>query len=412
MARSPFTLAAAVAAALPSAVATGVRTLTSAGDGRFDSAVVSLASGEEVSIRVANDDVAAQELAAEAVALRALTPGARTLLPFLAPAYLGATMVDDARALVTYFMPGYQVDAGDVPAGPGLAPAMGQALAALHALPAHVIHDSGLPVRSAVESREELRAIVDRAAATGRVPARLIVRWRNAAEDDELWRFESRVNLGGAQATSFIISDDVEGTPTVGAMISWHGLCIADPAADLAWLSRAPQAGADVFQAYQAASPRGSDPAILLRARLRAELEFARWLLHGQDLHREDILEEATELLDALAESIREDDLAFISERDDDYAEAVESAFGAARRIPTSELLRADTSMQTDNYSSESLWIPIESPGDNSEPDPDVADTVAETAQSPESISGEDPESEAERAARAALQRWRKLSSE
>lgn len=389
MARSPFTLAAAVAAAVPSAAVAGVRQLSSAGDGRFDSAVVNLAGGGELSIRVANDDSAAAELAAEAIALRALTPGARSLLPFSAPNFLGETAIDGARALVTDFMPGYQVDAGDIPAGPGVASAIGTALAALHAMPSHIIHDSGLPSRTAGDSRQELRVIIDRAAATGRVPARLIVRWRNAVEDDEMWRFESRVNLGGAQATSFILKDDPQGIPTVHAIISWHSLCLDDPAADLAWLSRVPHAGADVFTAYEKGTPRGNDPAILVRARLRAELEFARWLLHGQDLRRDDILDDATALMDSLAENIRENDLAFIAERNEDYEGAVKSAFGAAQRVPTSELLRANTSIQTDAYTSESLWMP--------------AHPVEKE---------EDQDEEAQRAARAALQRWRSSDSE
>ena len=74
MARSPFTLVAAVTAAVPGAEVTGARALTADGDGRFDSAVATLADGSELVIRVASDDAAALELAEEALALRALTP--------------------------------------------------------------------------------------------------------------------------------------------------------------------------------------------------------------------------------------------------------------------------------------------------------------------------------------------------
>ncbi|WP_223171377.1 hypothetical protein [Microbacterium sp. NIBRBAC000506063] len=85
MARSPFTLAAAVTAALPGAEVAGARALSAGGDGRFDSAVATLRDGRELAIRVADEDETARELAAEALALRALTPGARAMLPFQAP---------------------------------------------------------------------------------------------------------------------------------------------------------------------------------------------------------------------------------------------------------------------------------------------------------------------------------------
>jgi len=181
MARSPLTLAAAVTAALPGAEVTGARSLSAGGDGRFDSAVATLADGRELAIRVADDDEAARELAAEALALRTLTAGTRAMLPFRAPEYVGETMLGDSRALVTELLPGFQIEAGHVPGGRGAAESMGTAIAAVHSLPASVIRGAGLPARNAVEAREEIRSLVDRAAATGRVPARLTVRWREAA---------------------------------------------------------------------------------------------------------------------------------------------------------------------------------------------------------------------------------------
>ena len=106
MARSPFTLAAAVTAAVPGAEVVGARELSADGDARFDSAVVTLRDGQELVIRVAIDDEGGGELAAEAIALRALTTGARAELPFRAPVFLGETVLDDNRALVTEFLPG------------------------------------------------------------------------------------------------------------------------------------------------------------------------------------------------------------------------------------------------------------------------------------------------------------------
>lgn len=439
MARSPFTLAAAVTAALPGAEVVGARTLTTGGDGRFDSAVATLADGRELAIRVGDDDDTARELAAESLALRALTAGARAMLPFRAPEYLGETLLAEGRALVTGLLPGFQIEAGNVPAGRGAAASMGASIAAVHALPASVVRSAGLTARSAEESREEIRQLVDRAAATGKVPARLTVRWREAVSDDDLWRFESAVTLGGVQATSFLFEDDPDRGPEVVGLVNWHGLAMGDPAVDLAWLSSAPDAAGDVHASYADASDRSPDPALAVRARLLAELEFARWLVHGDMLHRSDIMNDAAALLEALSEGLRERDLSVIAQR----SEGVDSALDALDRVPDTAAATINTSMQTDAYNPADL-LPGEAledvpPGDDTEDLRDVAesdllprddeadDSAARTAQAagpaasseesnPEQASAEssggDPADEAQRAARAALHRWTSSSSE
>src|SRR3954447_414185 len=144
MARSPFTLVAAVTAALPGAEVIGARTLSAGADSRFDSAVATLADGSEVAIRVGDDDETARELAAESLALRALTAGARAILPFRAPEYLGETRLAEGSALVTELLPGFQIEAGHVPGGRGAAQSMGASIAAVHALPASVVRSAGL----------------------------------------------------------------------------------------------------------------------------------------------------------------------------------------------------------------------------------------------------------------------------
>ncbi|WP_312673167.1 hypothetical protein [Microbacterium sp.] len=448
MGRSPFTLAAAVTAALPGAEVTGTRALTADGDGRFDSAVASLADGRELAIRVADDDDAARELAAEALALRALTDGARAMLPFRAPGYIGETRVGEGRALVTELLPGFQIEASMVPAGRGAAESMGAAIAAVHALPTSVVRGAGLVMRSAEESRAELERLVDTAAATGRVPARLTVRWRDAVADDDLWRFESTVVLGGAQATSFLFDDHPERGPEVTGVIGWHGLAVGDPALDLSWLSAAPDAAADVHGAYARAMDRTPDAGLEVRARLLAELEFARWLVHGDALRRDDIVEDAAALLEALADGLRHDDLGAPGERRSD----VDSAMDALDRVPVAAAPEVDTSMQTDAYNPEELWAAETDDADRDTPataagaggpedgptPPEaerraavasietedlsgVAHAFAETrgggrSESPAftapSATDDDDSEEAQRAARAALQRWKSSSSE
>ncbi|MGF6821622.1 aminoglycoside phosphotransferase (APT) family kinase protein [Microbacterium sp. ZKA21] len=416
MARSAFTLAAAVTAALPGAEVTGARALSADGDGRFDSAVATLADGRELAIRVADADDTARELAAEALALRALTAGARAILPFRVPEYIGEARLGDGRALVTALLDGFLVEAADIPAGRGAAVSMGRAIAAIHALPASIVRSAGLPARSADDVRAEIRQLVDRAAATGRVPARLTVRWREATDDDELWRFESAVTLG-AQATSFLFADDPTEGPQVTGVVGWHGLSVGDPAVDLAWLSSAPNAAGDVQAAYTAASDRAPDAAIGVRARLNAELEFARWLVHGDAMRRPDIVDDAAALLESLADGLRAGDLEVIAERGD----GVDSALAALDRVPERTSADIDTSMQTDAYNPEELWLETA----EAEPvgDPHATADLSELAESdllPRDASAtrasdadeEGSEDEAQRAARAALQRWTSSSSE
>ncbi len=443
MGRSPFTLAAAVTAALPGAEVTGARALSADGDGRFDSAVATLADGRELAIRVADDDETSRELAAEALALRALTAGARAMLPFRAPEYIGETRLADAHALVTELLPGFQIEAAMVPAGRGAAESMGAAIAAVHALPTSVVRGAGLTTRSAQESRDELARLVDVAASTGRVPARLTVRWRDAIADDDLWRFESTVVLGGVQSTSFIFRDDPELGPEVTGLIGWHSLAVGDPAIDLSWLSTAPDAAEDVHASYARAADRGSDAALEVRARLLAELEFARWLVHGDSLHRPDIVDDAAALLEALAEGLHSDDLGVIASRN----EGVESALDALDRVPASAVSGVDTSMQTDAYNPNDLWHD-DSDAQSTSDLSDTADAArraqlggletedlsgvrdqvsedlgaerstaddARQAHASEKADGSDegsPEDEAQRAARAALQRWKSSDSE
>ncbi|MDQ4214034.1 phosphotransferase [Microbacterium sp. ASV81] len=345
MARSPFTLAAAVTAAVPGADVVGARALSAGGDARFDSAVATLADGSEVAIRVAGDDDTAAELAREGLALRALTPGARAMLRFEVPEHLGDGRVGDSRALVTTLVPGFQIDAAEIPAGAGAAVAIGKAIAGVHALPASVVRGAGLAERTPEQARTEVRTLIDRAAATGRVSARLTVRWREAVDADDLWRFESAVTLGGAHAQSFLFADDDERGPRVIGVIGWHALCISDPAVDLAWLTMATEARTDVLDAYAGSTLRAPDAGLGVRARLLAELELARWLMHGHDARRPDVMDDAAQLLDALADGIHDD----LAPRRTAGA-GVDEAMSALDRVPAREQSDVDTSMRTDTY--------------------------------------------------------------
>ncbi|HAQ60247.1 MAG TPA: aminoglycoside phosphotransferase, partial [Microbacterium sp.] len=159
-----------MSAALPEASIVSTAALSTGEGGRYDSAVVGLEDGSLVVVRSPVDAGAASDLAAEALALRALTPGVRALLPFAAPRPLGEVAIAEGRALLTDMVPGYRVEAADLPAGAGAATSVGIALAAVHALPTSVVRAEGLPVKTAEEVRESVMTLVERSAATRRLP--------------------------------------------------------------------------------------------------------------------------------------------------------------------------------------------------------------------------------------------------
>jgi len=357
MTRSPFTLAASVTKALPGAMVIGAGALSHGATGRYDSAVVLLQDGTKVVVRAApvgGDAEAERELAAETMALRALTAGARSRLGFRAPSVLGQAGLGDARALVVDFLPGYQVDAQHIPAGDGIAPSIGRAIAAVHALPTSVVRDGGLTVRTNEQSRADVTALLDRAIATRRLPAALASRWRAATEDDALWAFKPVVVLGHVDASSFLIEDRESG-PGVSGVLGWHGLAVGDPALDLHWIASAPEASTDIYAGYAAGAYRTPDANLHARARLLAELEFAKWLVHGHELHRADIVDDAVALLDGLVAAVLDHQQApLTAAREDLDIAAVEDLLSG---VPIPPISDAETSFQTDAYHPDMLSL-------------------------------------------------------
>ena len=362
MARSPLTLAASVTSALPRVGVVGVGVLTEGAAGRYDTALAELDDGRRVVVRAPADADAGTELAAEARALRALTPGVRGLLPFRAPELLGEAGLGDGRAVVVDFVPGYRVDAAHLPSGRGAATSIGEALAALHALPLSIVRTEGLPVRTPQQVRDDVARLVDRVEATRSAPTALVERWRRAIEADQLWRFESAVVLGGAGAASFLF-EDVDAVPRVTGVLEWHGLSVGDPATDLQWLASAPAAADDVYTAYVTHSDRAPDQLVRARSRLYAELEFAKWLVHGHEAGRSDIVEDAVGLLESLAAGVRDDDIA------PDAALGVDDAIALLDRVPDPQSAPLDTSMHTDAYDPEelALWVTADDPEDTTD---------------------------------------------
>ncbi|WP_298226926.1 phosphotransferase [Gryllotalpicola sp.] len=298
MVRTPLTLAALATAAVPGLEIARASWHSTGRTGDFDSALLETSGGRRVLIRVPTSPTAEIEQGADLVALHALSSGIRSHLPFGVPVVLGQAPYDGTRAVVYELLAGRPITVDDVTGE--RAHGIGRAIAAIHSLPSGFVGDAGLPVQSADEVRESTVAIIDRAASTGQLPAALRTRWLSAVADAALWRFQPTAVNGALSAESLLVDGD-----RVAAVIGWSGLAVGDPARDLAWLMSAhPDATGDALEAYERARQIGSDAALPRRALLHAEVDLARWLLHGHDLHDPVVIADAVALLDDLVDRV------------------------------------------------------------------------------------------------------------
>jgi macrolide phosphotransferase len=319
MARSHLTLAALATSAVAGLDLTATTSFGADGDNDFDSALLTGRDGNHWIIRVPRNERAEAEQSADLVALRALSTGIRARLPFAVSVYVGQTPVDNTRAVVYEFVYGTKALLSDIVAGPsGLAASIGAAIAAIHNLPTSFVTDAGLPVLSPLESLRESVTIMDRAAATGLVPAQLLGRWERATEEANLWQYQPTVINNSLRADSFLVSNSA-----VTGLLDWHDLRVGDPARDLSWLLGAGQSGAgqsdaghgdaghgeaaeSALDAYN--SVRGThDRQLAARATLYAELEIATWLLHGTQVKSTEIVDDAVEMLSGLVDNANND---------------------------------------------------------------------------------------------------------
>lgn len=304
MARSHLTLAALATSAVAGLDVAAASSFGSSTGIDFDSALITGRDGRHWIIRVPRNARAEAEQSADLVALRALSTGVRSRLPFAVSAYAGQVPVSGTRAIVYEFVYGNKVALGSYDAGPdSLAASVGHAIAAIHELPTSFIADAGLPVMTASECLRSCVTIMDRAAATGLLPATLVGRWERATEDAKLWQFQPGVINGSLSADSFLVVDGA-----VTGVLGWHDVRVGDPARDVQWILGSPTPAVidSAFDAY--AHARGAtDRQLKQRAVLYSELEVAKWLLHGTEARSTEIVDDAVEMLTALVDNIRND---------------------------------------------------------------------------------------------------------
>ena len=302
MARSHLTLAALATSAVPGLDVAAAAAFGSSRGSDFDAALLTGRDGRHWIIRAPRNARAEAEQSADLVALRSLSAGVRTRLPFAVSSFAGQVPIESTRAIVYEFVYGNKVPLHAITHGAdSLAASIGTAIAAIHSLPTSFVADAGLPVMTAGECLRASVTVLDRASATGLVPAALLGRWEKAAEDAKLWQFQPTVTNGALTADSFLSADGV-----VTGVLGWQDLRVSDPARDLQWLLANSPAAETAFDAYTQVRGAG-DRQVKQRAMFYAELELAKWLLHGTEMRSTEIVDDAVGMLTALADSVHSD---------------------------------------------------------------------------------------------------------
>jgi aminoglycoside phosphotransferase (APT) family kinase protein len=292
-------LAALASAAVPGLEPTGARDVPGAGETEdVDVAEVTDTQGRRWVVRAPRTSAAGAVLEQEWRLLETLSDR----LPFAVPRIAGTVeLPNGGRAGVHPAPPGSPLSSASLTPGPGLAAALGRALAAVHDLPTALAEEAGVPVYSAAEYRRRRLAELDRAAATGHVPAGLLARWERALEEAGAWRFTPCLVHGDLAADSVLVADG-----ELVAVLDWGQARVADPADDLARLvADAPEeATQSVLEAYAQHRRTAPDRDLLRRARLSGELAVARWLLHGVTSGEEAVVADALAMLGDLEAAV------------------------------------------------------------------------------------------------------------
>jgi macrolide phosphotransferase len=281
MSRSHFTLAALATSAVAGLDVVGAQPFGSTGHGDFDAALLTARDGGHWVVRVPRSEKAEAEQSADLVALRALSTGVRSRLPFAVSSFAGQVPIAGTRAVVYEFVYGSKISLGQIT--PELAASLGEAIAAIHALPTSFVVDAGLASHNAIDGHRAAITIIERACATGLVPIALQQRWEHAGSESALWQYTATVINGSLGSDSVLAASD-----QITGILGWHGLRVGDPALDLQWLLGCTQPGATdaAFDSYGAA-----------RGQIDRQLRQ-----HGTEVRSTSIVDDAVEMLSALTD--------------------------------------------------------------------------------------------------------------
>ncbi len=307
--RSPAFLAALASAAVPGLDPVSARAVHPGRAAEFDSAIVIDDQDRSWFIRCPRTPAAGARLesAAALVALLARR------LPFHVPVPKGFVAVPDGRAAAYPLLPGRPLAFGGLPPGPGLAAELGRTIAAIHNVDRGVYEEAGVPSYDADAYRTRRLADLDRAAATGHVPAALLSRWETALDDVTLWRFAPAPVHGGltrSQVLAVFDSAEDAGSGHVRAVVGWEDARVADPAEDFAAVvtKASPEAVESVLEAYANSRIERPDPHLRRRALLASELGLLGELLGAVTLNMPDRVRAVADRLTELSRQVEPDD--------------------------------------------------------------------------------------------------------
>lgn len=308
MGNTPLILAALTKAAVPDANIVHVGPLL--GDHLVRLAVVTDSYGRRFEVRMPRTKAAVTDLELELRAVRALDSASRARLPFAITNLVGqASHAKGATALVLDFVPGEEIDVTRLSPNGTLVESIGEALGAIHNLPLSVVVDAQLPEYNPADIALKYVNEMDRMAATGKIPAALLDRWQTALEDVSLFRYQPTVVHGSLDAQS-ILQGLVDHAQVVTGILNWSQLHIGDPAEDFGWLmsSASHELSDVVLMAYNTRHPN-KDETLRQRAQLYSELAIGRWLLHGVAVSDEEIIADATAMLETLVSELESGEL-------------------------------------------------------------------------------------------------------
>ncbi|MGN6413912.1 phosphotransferase [Flexivirga sp.] len=302
MLRSPLTLAALATAAVPHFTPTTVRGTSTAQDDRFQIAYVTTADGKDWVVRAGRSTAAGAQMEQSDGLLRLLS----ARVPFAVPRIEGTAVADDGTVVsVQTRLPGTPLVWRELRAGSPMARNIGKALAAIHDADPRAVEEAGLPTYDADAYRARRLATLDRAAATGHVPAGLLSRWERALEEVALWKFATCTVHGPLEGSHVLVDGDA-----VVAMTGWEQAGVSDPAADFAVLSvlAEPAAFDTVLEAYAGARRDTIDTHLERRVRLAAELQRVNALMDAVTSNDRELVARRSAALRRLDEAMRDDE--------------------------------------------------------------------------------------------------------
>lgn len=284
-----------------------VATMSTTSAAPYDAAVVVDRQQRRWVVRAPTSPAGAAELDAAAAVVALLSR--RLSIPM--PVVRGhVALPEGGRALVHQEIPGRGINLDELGAEDALTVAIGKALATIHNLDPALFDNAGLESYTADEYRQRHLSDLDRAAASGRVPATLLSRWERALENVAIWQF-APTPVHGAIDGRHLLVEIVDDEPVIRGITGWRRAKIADPADDFAAIVRDcdPDTATELARAYAHARATRPDRHLLTRAQLVGELGYVTNLFDALAAGYPDRVAQAVEWLELLADDVGGEDL-------------------------------------------------------------------------------------------------------